>query len=40
MIRRGVARFVEVGPGDVLTGLLRRIDASVHGLTVAQVLGL
>ncbi len=40
MIRRGVARFVEVGPGDVLTGLLRRIDASVQGLTVAQVLGL
>jgi len=39
MIRRGVARFVEVGPGDVLTGLLRRIDASVQGLTVAQVLG-
>jgi [acyl-carrier-protein] S-malonyltransferase len=38
MIRRGIARFVEVGPGDVLTGLLRRIDASVHGLTVAQVL--
>ncbi len=40
MIRRGIARFVEVGPGDVLTGLLRRIDASVHGLTVAQLLGL
>ncbi len=40
MIRRGAARFVEVGPGDVLTGLLRRIDASVHGLTVAQLLGL
>lgn len=40
MIRRGVARFVEVGPGDVLTGLLRRIDGSVHGLTVAQLLGL
>jgi len=39
MIRRGAARFVEVGPGDVLTGLLRRIDASIHGLTVAQVLG-
>ncbi|MGQ9709447.1 MAG: ACP S-malonyltransferase [Anaerolineae bacterium] len=40
MIRRGVAHFVEVGPGDVLTGLLRRIDASVQGLTVAQVLGI
>lgn len=40
MIHRGVARFVEVGPGDVLTNLLRRIDPSVQGLTVAQVLGL
>lgn len=40
MIRRGIACFVEVGPGDVLTGLLRRIDDSVHGLTVAQLLGL
>ncbi|MBC7226974.1 MAG: ACP S-malonyltransferase [Thermoflexales bacterium] len=40
IIRRGIARFVEVGPGDVLTGLLRRIDDSVHGLTVAQLLGL
>lgn len=40
MIRQGATRFVEVGPGDVLTGLLRRIDASVHGLTVAQVLGI
>jgi [acyl-carrier-protein] S-malonyltransferase len=40
MIRRGIARFVEVGPGDVLTSLLRRIDTSVHGLTAAQLLGL
>ncbi|MGI9189915.1 MAG: ACP S-malonyltransferase, partial [Longimicrobiaceae bacterium] len=24
----GVTRFVEVGPGNVLTGLLRRIDRS------------
>ncbi|MGB9775939.1 MAG: ACP S-malonyltransferase [Anaerolineae bacterium] len=39
MIRWGIARFVEVGPGDVLTSLLRRIDASVHGLTVAQLMG-
>lgn len=40
MIRRGAHRFVEVGPGDVLTGLLRRIDTSVHALTTAQALGL
>jgi [acyl-carrier-protein] S-malonyltransferase len=28
----GVQRFVEVGPGGVLTGLLRSIDASLQGL--------
>ncbi|MBN1179377.1 MAG: ACP S-malonyltransferase [Anaerolineae bacterium] len=39
MVAQGVERFVEVGPKDVLTGLLRRIDRSVEGQTVAQVLG-
>jgi len=38
MIAHGVARFLEVGPKDVLKGLLRRIDRTVEGLTVAQVL--
>lgn len=28
---RGVTRFVEVGPGSVLTGLLRSIDAGLQG---------
>ncbi len=30
MIDRGVSFFVEVGPGRVLSGLLRQIDRSVH----------
>lgn len=30
MIAQGVARFVEVGPQEVLTGLLRRIDRTVE----------
>jgi [acyl-carrier-protein] S-malonyltransferase len=38
MIHRGATRFVEAGPGDVLTGLLRRIDRGVERLTIAQVL--
>jgi len=38
MIERGATRFVEVGPGEVLTGLLRRIDRSVERLTTAQAL--
>jgi len=38
MIGQGVTRYVEVGPGKVLTGLLRRIDRSVERLTTAQAL--
>lgn len=38
MIDQGVERFIEVGPKDVLTGLLRRIDRRVTGLTTEQAL--
>lgn len=34
LIASGVERFVEVGPGKVLTGLLRQIDRSKIGLNV------
>ena len=37
MIAMGVRRFVEVGPGNVLTGLIRRIDSSVETYNVADV---
>lgn len=40
MIAQGVTRFVEVGPKEVLTGLLRRIDRQVERLTTAKVLAL
>ncbi|MFQ6102592.1 MAG: ACP S-malonyltransferase [Anaerolineae bacterium] len=39
MITQGVTRFVEVGPKDVLTGLMRRIDRAVERLSTAQALG-
>jgi len=37
MIAMGVRRFVEVGPGNVLTGLIKRIDSSVELINVSDV---
>jgi [acyl-carrier-protein] S-malonyltransferase len=34
LVEEGVNTFVEVGPGRVLTGLLRQIDRSVHVFNV------
>jgi [acyl-carrier-protein] S-malonyltransferase len=36
MISMGVRRFVEVGPGNVLTGLIKRIDANVELINVSD----
>jgi len=38
MIGQGASRFVEVGPGDVLTGLVKRIERGVERMTTAQAL--
>ena len=38
MIDHGAARFIEIGPGEVLTGLLRRTDSAVEGLTTTMAL--
>lgn len=40
MIDQGVKVFVEVGPGKVLTGLLRQIDRSVRCFNVGDAAGL
>ena len=40
MISMGVRHFVEVGPGSVLTGLIKRIDASVELANVSDVASL
>ena len=37
LINHGVTTFVEVGPGNVLSGLLKRIDRSVRVLTVRDL---
>jgi [acyl-carrier-protein] S-malonyltransferase len=40
MIDAGVTIFVEVGPGKVLSGLLRQIDRSVHSFNVEDAKSL
>jgi [acyl-carrier-protein] S-malonyltransferase len=34
--REGIGDFVELGPGKVLTGLLRRIDRSLAGAEIGR----
>jgi [acyl-carrier-protein] S-malonyltransferase len=40
LAREGVKTFVEVGPGNVLSGLLRRIDKTVKAIPVNSPAGL
>lgn len=40
LIRDGVSTFVEVGPGNVLSGLVKRIDRSVKTISVNNLQGL
>ena len=40
LVRGGVTTFVEVGPGNVLSGLVRRIDRSVKTISVNTLDGL
>jgi [acyl-carrier-protein] S-malonyltransferase len=40
LIRGGVQTFVEVGPGNVLSGLLKRIDKGVNAISVNNLAGL
>ena len=39
LIGKGVTVFVEVGPGNVLSGLLKRIDRSVRTVSVSDMHG-
>src|SRR5262249_4507405 len=40
LIRDGTKTFVEVGPGNVLSGLLKRIDRSVKAIPVSSLSAL
>ena len=36
MINKGVRKFIEIGPGKVLSGLIKRIDKSVNLISVNE----
>jgi [acyl-carrier-protein] S-malonyltransferase len=40
LAREGVKTFVEVGPGNVLSGLVKRVDRSVKAISVNNLAGL
>ena len=40
LLRNGVTTFVEVGPGNVLSGLIKRIDRSVRAFSVNDLASL
>lgn len=40
MVGLGVERFIEIGPGKVLAGLIKRIDKGVEAQSVTDVTGL
>ncbi len=40
MIKEGVTTFVEVGPGKILSGLIKRIDKEVEALNISDVISL
>jgi [acyl-carrier-protein] S-malonyltransferase len=40
LVKEGVKTFVEVGPGNVLSGLVRRIDRSAKAVSVNNLAGL
>jgi [acyl-carrier-protein] S-malonyltransferase len=40
LVREGVRTFVEVGPGNVLSGLVKRIDRSVKAVSVNNLAAL
>ena len=37
MIKNGVSNFVEIGPGKVLSGLVKRIDKTININTINKL---
>ena len=40
LMRQGVRTFVEVGPGNVLSGLVKRIDRSAKAVSINNLAAL
>ena len=37
MVNKGVRKFIEIGPGKVLSGLIKRIDRSVELMSINDI---
>ncbi len=37
MINNGVRKFIEIGPGKVLSGLIKRIDKNINLISVNEI---
>ncbi|MEW6170776.1 MAG: ACP S-malonyltransferase, partial [Candidatus Omnitrophota bacterium] len=37
MIKEGVSKFFEIGPGKILKGLIRKIDPNVEVITIEKI---
>ena len=37
MIKDGYSKFIEIGPGNVLTNLVKRISKNCHAFSISKI---
>ena len=37
MMKKGTTKFIEIGPGKVLSGLIKRIDKSINLISINEI---